>query len=66
MSVGPGQRRELRVVVGRGRHSSGGEASLPRAVQSSLLAAGLRHQHRGGSFLVFLGPARTEINANSC
>ena len=39
--------RRLRVVVGRGLHSSGGEASIPRVVHSHLAAAGLRWRPAG-------------------
>lgn len=44
----------LRVVVGRGAHSSGGEASIPRVVESWLAAAGHRYSLRGGSIDVHL------------
>ena len=45
---------ELRVVVGRGRHSSGGEAALARVVENHLAAAGRRCRHAGGSVMVRL------------
>ena len=35
-------RRVLRVIVGKGLHSSGGEASLPRVVEAWLLEQGYR------------------------
>ena len=43
---------ELRVITGRGNHSSGGEGSLGRVVANHL--AGLQHPHtvRGGAVLV--------------
>ncbi len=47
-------RLTLRVVVGRGLHSSGGEASIPRVVESHLAAAGLKYQARGGAIDVQL------------
>jgi hypothetical protein len=46
--------RHLRVVVGRGVHSSGGEASLPRVVEGHLRAAGRRFQQRAGALDVAL------------
>ncbi|KAK9846019.1 hypothetical protein WJX81_008534 [Elliptochloris bilobata] len=48
---------ELRVVVGRGRHSSGGEAALARVVDNHLAAGGRQHRRTGGSVLVRLRPA---------
>lgn len=41
-------RQELRVIVGKGLHSSGGEASLPRVVEQWLLQHGYRYIWRGG------------------
>jgi hypothetical protein len=41
-------RQELRVIVGKGLHSSGGEASLPRVVEQWLLQHGYRYVWRGG------------------
>lgn len=41
-------RQELRVIVGKGLHSSGGEASLPRIVEQWLLQHGYRYVWRGG------------------
>lgn len=41
-------RQELRVIVGKGLHSSGGEASLPRVVEQWLLQHGHRYVWRGG------------------
>ncbi|KAL4436811.1 hypothetical protein ABPG75_003950 [Micractinium tetrahymenae] len=47
-------RPALRVVVGRGAHSSGGEASIPRVVESHLRGAGLRFSPRLGALDVQL------------
>ena len=47
-------RPTLRVVVGKGLHSSGGEASIPRVVESHLAAAGLKYTARGGAIDVQL------------
>lgn len=47
-------RPALRVVVGRGAHSSGGEASIPRVVESHLRGAGLRFTPRLGALDVHL------------
>ncbi|KIZ04792.1 hypothetical protein MNEG_3172, partial [Monoraphidium neglectum] len=52
----PTRGRALRVIVGRGNHSSGGEASLPRAVAAWLDDAGLRHRLVGGSIEVAVRP----------
>lgn len=41
-------RQELRVIVGKGLHSSGGEASLPRAVEQWLLQRRYKYIWRGG------------------
>lgn len=41
-------RQELRVIVGKGLHSAGGEASLPRVVEQWLLQHGYRYIWRGG------------------
>jgi DNA-nicking Smr family endonuclease len=41
-------RQELRVIVGKGLHSSGGEASLPRVVEQWLQQHKYRYLHRGG------------------
>lgn len=49
-----GGRWELRVVVGRGAHSSGGEASIPRAVEGRLAALGYRFERRTGALDVQL------------
>lgn len=55
MGTPPGEvEAELRVIVGRGLHSSGGEASLGRVVENQLLAAGRRFRRAGGSVLVRL------------
>lgn len=48
------QRRELRVIVGRGTHSAGGEASLPRAVEAFLADQGYRCHWRAGALDVQL------------
>ncbi len=45
---------ELRVIVGRGHHSSGGEAALGRVVENELAGAGRRFRRAGGSVLVRL------------
>lgn len=47
-------RPTLRVVVGKGLHSSGGEASIPRVVESHLAAAGMKYTARGGAIDVQL------------
>jgi hypothetical protein len=52
----PPRRATLRVIVGRGTHSSGGEASLPRAVAGWLADAGLSHRLAGGAIDVALRP----------
>lgn len=41
-------RQELRVIVGKGLHSSGGEASLPRVVEQWLLQRGYKYIWREG------------------
>ncbi len=43
---------ELMVITGRGKHSSGGEGSLGRAVVNHLLGSGLPHSVRGGTVVV--------------
>lgn len=48
-SGAPAGRQRLRAVVGRGAQSSGGEATVPRVVESFLRAAGLRFSQRGGA-----------------
>lgn len=47
-------RQELRVIVGKGLHSSGGEASLPRVVEQWLMQHGYRYIWRGGCIGVSL------------
>jgi hypothetical protein len=47
-------RQELRVIVGKGLHSSGNEASLPRVVEQWLLQHGYRYIWRGGCIGVSL------------
>lgn len=44
----------MRVIVGRGRHSAGGEATLPRAVETYLMDVGRKYSARGGAFEVQL------------
>lgn len=44
----------LRVVVGRGSHSAGGEAVLPRAVEGHLVRCHRRFTARGGAIEVHL------------
>jgi hypothetical protein len=47
-------RQELRVIVGKGLHSSGNEAALPRVVEQWLLQHGYRYIWRGGCIGVSL------------
>jgi DNA-nicking Smr family endonuclease len=44
----------LRVIVGKGNHSTGGEATLPRAVEHYLIDAQYKHVLRGGAIEVKL------------
>lgn len=44
----------VRVIVGRGRHSAAGEASLPRVVESYLLDEGRKFTAKRGAFEVHL------------
>lgn len=44
----------LRVIVGKGNHSSGGEATLPRAVEHYLIDAQYKYVLRGGAIEVKL------------
>ncbi|GAB4821151.1 hypothetical protein N2152v2_008197 [Parachlorella kessleri] len=44
-------RWELQVVVGRGAHSSGGEATIPRAVEARLAELGYKFERRGAGAL---------------
>ena len=46
--------RRLRVIVGRGTHSCGGDASVPRTVENALRGAGLRFEPRLGALDVQL------------
>ena len=63
-STGAGH--QLRVIVGRGMHSSEGEASLPRVVEAHLAAAAYRSQRRGGASDVALrGPPALRAAAKS-
>jgi hypothetical protein len=55
----------VRVIVGRGRHSAGGEATLPRAVESRLLDAGRKYTARGGAFEVQLRRGRRPGSATA-
>ena len=48
----------VRVVVGRGNHSAGGEAVLPRAVEGHLVRCRRKFALRGGSIEVQLHPRR--------
>jgi hypothetical protein len=54
LPAGAGGRWELRVIVGRGAHSSGGEASIPRAVEARLAALGYQFIMRTGALDVQL------------
>lgn len=54
-SVLPANTRwELRVITGRGAHSSGGEASIPRAVEARLVELGYKFVRRTGALDVLL------------
>lgn len=44
--------RTLRVIVGKGSHSSGGEAILQRSVQNHLLGQQYKFEQRGGMLVV--------------
>lgn len=48
------KRRVLRVIVGKGLHSAGGEASLPRVVEGYLLSNGYKYTPRAGQVEVQL------------
>ena len=45
-------RRALRVIVGRGTHSSGGEAVLQRSARNHLLERQYRFEQRDGVLVV--------------
>lgn len=65
-AAGGGAGHQLRVIVGRGVHSSEGEASLPRVVETHLAAGGYRSQRRGGAIDVPLrGPAALRAAAQA-
>ena len=53
-SGGSGKRQSLRVIVGRGIHSSGGQPTLPREVGVALDAAGYTFIDRDGALTVEL------------
>ena len=48
------QASKLRVIVGRGNNSSGGEASLPRVVESHLLQRNMSYIAGQGIITVYL------------
>ena len=48
------QAAKLRVIVGRGNNSSGGEASLPRVVESHLLQRNMNYITGQGVITVYL------------
>lgn len=48
------QASKLRVIVGRGNNSSGGEASLPRVVESHLLQRNMNYITGQGVIAVYL------------
>ena len=48
------QAAKLRVIVGRGNNSSGGEASLPRVMESHLLQRNLNYIVGQGVITVYL------------
>ena len=45
---------QLRVIVGKGNHSSAGEASLPRVVESHLMGSHINYSMRPGVITVNL------------
>lgn len=45
-------RRRLKIIVGRGNHSSGGEAVLQRSAQNHLLQRRYKFEQRGGTLIV--------------
>jgi hypothetical protein len=53
-SKGGAKRQSLRVIVGRGIHSSGGQPTLPRVVAVALDAAGYTFIDRDGALTVEL------------
>ena len=48
------QATKLRVIVGRGNNSSGGEASLPRVIESHLLSRNMNYITGLGVITVYL------------
>ena len=52
LSRGLDRAGELRVITGRGNHSSGGEGTLGRVVVNHLLGKQYPHSVRGGAVLV--------------
>ena len=44
--------QRLHVIVGKGSHSSGGEAILQRSVQNHLMGQGYKFEQRGGMLIV--------------
>ena len=48
----PGDPLDLKVIVGRGTHSEGGEATIARATQNRLSALDYKFEPRGGTLLV--------------
>jgi hypothetical protein len=48
----PDRAGELRVITGRGNHSSGGEGSLGRVILNHLASRQYPHSARGGAVLV--------------
>ena len=61
-SGGSGKRQSLRVIVGRGIHSSGGQPTLPRVVAHALDAAGYTFFDREGVLTMEL--KRAWLNSN--
>lgn len=53
----------VRVIVGRGRHSAGGEASLPRAVEGYLMDQGRKYTAKRGAIEVHLRRGRRPASA---
>ena len=49
---GPGHHQELQVIVGIGSHSSDGESSLARVVETHLLGCKVPFKRRGGVLIV--------------
>lgn len=53
----------VRVIVGRGRHSAGGEASLPRAIEGYLMDQGRKYTAKRGAIEVHLRRGRRPASA---